>query len=210
MKQSIAGIILAGGLSRRMGGGDKPLVMLEGRPLLAHVMDRLQGQVGAVAINANGDPARLAAFARPVVQDSVEGFAGPLAGILAGLEWASASTDARRILTVAADSPFFPMNLADRLFAATEGREQRIAVACSAGRRHPTFALWPVGLAASLRSALLDEDERKVGAFIDRHDHVEVDFELQQIANGSYDPFFNVNTPSDLTEAARLAQAMRS
>jgi molybdopterin-guanine dinucleotide biosynthesis protein A len=208
MSEDIAGIILAGGLSRRMGGGDKPLGLLSGRPLLGHVLARLEPQVDALAINANGDPCRFSAFGLPVVPDTVAGFAGPLAGILAGLEWAAANTAARRIVSVACDTPFFPDDLVDRLAAATAGTPQAIAVAAFAGRMHPTFALWPADLAASLRRMLVDRGERRVTAFIAEHDHVEVDFAFPENAGIAYDPFFNINTPQDLAEAERLARTM--
>lgn len=209
MPRDIAGIILAGGLSRRMGGGDKPLRPLAGRSLLDHVVARLQPQVGALAINANGDPTRLSSFGLPVAQDTVEGFAGPLAGILAGLEWAAANTMARRLASVAGDTPFFPRDLVRRLIEATDGKPEIIAIACSGGRLHPTFALWPVDLAAALRTALVEEDERRVTAFIARHAHVVVDFAFPHVAGLDYDPFFNINTPQDLAGAERLAETLK-
>jgi molybdopterin-guanine dinucleotide biosynthesis protein A len=208
MPGDIAGIILAGGLSRRMGGGDKPLGMLAGRPLLDRVIARLRPQVGALALNANGDAGRFSDFGLPVVADTVAGFAGPLAGVLAGLEWAAANTAVSRVVTVAGDTPFFPHDLVDRFAAAAAGRPKAVAVAASGGRTHPTFALWPVDLAAALRSALTEEDERRVTAFIERHAHVEVDFAVRETAGLAYDPFFNINTREDLAEAERLAQAI--
>lgn len=207
MARTIAGIILAGGLARRMGGGDKPLAPLAGRPLLQHGVARLSTQAGPLALNANGDPARFGHFGLPVVADTIEGFAGPLAGVLAGMEWA-ANAGARHIVTVAGDTPFFPGDLVARFVAAVAGQPEAVAVAASNGRRHPTFALWPVDLASDLRNALVDRNERRVAAFIDRHPHVEVDFPLQEAAGMAYDPFFNVNTPQDLQEAERLARAM--
>jgi molybdopterin-guanine dinucleotide biosynthesis protein A len=206
MPRDIAGIILAGGLSRRMGGGDKPLRPLAGRSLLDHVVARLKPQVGALAINANGDPARLSAYGLPVVSDTMEGFAGPLAGILAGMEWAAAGTSAEQFASVAGDTPFFPHDLVGRLKEATKGEPRTIAVATSGGRMHPTFALWPVGLAAALRTALVEEGERRVAAFIARHAHVEVDFAFPRAAGAIHDPFFNINTAQDLAEAERLAE----
>ena len=209
MRKDIAGIILAGGLSRRMGGGDKPLGALAGRPLLDHVIARLKPQVGPLALNANGDPSRFSSFGLPVVPDTVEGFAGPLAGILAGLEWAAANTAARRIITVAGDTPFFPDDLVAHSVEASAGRPDIIAVASSEGRWHPTFALWPVDFAASLRRALVDQDERRVKAFIEGHDHVAVDLAIPEVEGIAYDPFLNINTPQDLAEAERLARAMK-
>jgi molybdopterin-guanine dinucleotide biosynthesis protein A len=205
-----AGIILAGGLSRRMGGGDKSLGMLDGRPLMERVVGRIRPQVSALAINANGDPSRFAGFGLPLVPDTVEGFAGPLAGVLAGIEWAARNTGADRLLTVAGDTPFFPTDLAVRLAQAVSRRPQSIALASSGGRNHPTFALWPIGLADDLRSRLVYHDERRVTAFIERHEHVAVDFPLPRTADMNYDPFFNINTPQDLAEAERLAQAIET
>ena len=207
MHETIAGIILAGGLSRRMGGGDKPLARLNGRLLIEHVADGLRPQVDLLAINANGDPDRFAPLGLPVVADTVEGHPGPLAGVLAGLEWAS-TTHASRLLTAAADTPFLPGDLAEKLLRAVRGLPDAIAVARSGGRSHPTFALWPIGIAASLRHALVEKDERRVSAFIGRHPHVEVDFAARQIGGDARDPFFNINTPQDLAEADRLARAL--
>ena len=207
MHETIAGIILAGGLSRRMGGGDKPLARLNGRLLIEHVADGLRPQVDLLAINANGDPDRFAPLGLPVVADTVEGHPGPLAGVLAGLEWAS-TTHASRLLTAAADTPFLPGDLAEKLLRAVHGLPDAIAVARSGGRSHPTFALWPAGIAQSLRAALVEQDERQVSAFIDRHPHVEVDFAARQVDGGACDPFFNINTPQDLAEADRLARAL--
>jgi len=208
MNEGIAGIILAGGLSRRMGGGDKALASLAGVPLLGHVVRRLEPQVEALALNANGEPARFAAFALPVVADTVPGFAGPLAGLLAGMEWAVA-TGCPRLATAAADTPFFPRDLVARLAGATAGRPGTIAVACCDGRRHPTFALWPLALAAPLRHTLIEEGNRRVVSFIDAHDHVDVDFPPIRLGDGAaVDPFFNVNTPQDLAEAERLSRSL--
>jgi len=161
MRPDIAGIILAGGLSRRMGGGDKTLLALGGRPLLDHVVARLTPQVGSLALNANGDPARFAASGLSVLADTVEGHAGPLAGILTGLEWAAANTASEALVTAAGDTPFLPADLVATLVAAAAGRPGSIAVASSGGRRHPTFALWPLGLRQALRRFLVDEDNRR-------------------------------------------------
>jgi molybdopterin-guanine dinucleotide biosynthesis protein A len=201
MNDRVAGIILAGGLSRRMGGGDKGLLALAGRPILERVVSRLSPQVDRLAINANGDASRFRAFELPVVADTVEGFAGPLAGILAGLEWAAADPLCRAVVTVAADTPLFPPDLVERLSAAAEAQPGAIAVACSGGRRHPVFSLWP----ATLRPALartLAQGERRVSAFIDGQAFVDVDF--SSAAQGGLDPFFNINTPQDLAEAERI------
>lgn len=208
MSRDIAGIILAGGLSRRMGGGDKTLLALGGRPLLDHVVARLAPQVGSLVLSANGDPARFAATELPVLADTVEGHAGPLAGILTGLEWAAANTACKALVTAAGDTPFPPADLVARLAAAAASRPGSIAVASSSGRRHPTFALWPLGLRQALRHFLVDEDNRRVSAFIERHDFVEVEFSLLAADGAQVDPFFNINTPDDLAVAERLLQSI--
>jgi molybdopterin-guanine dinucleotide biosynthesis protein A len=207
MERGIAGIILAGGLSRRMGGGEKALMPLGGVTLLDHVVGRIRPQVEEIALNANGDPSRFHRFGLPVVADTVPGFAGPLAGLLAGLEWAAANGYAR-LVSVAADTPFFPADLASRLCAASGGAD-RIALARSGGARHPTFALLPVSLLERLRNSLVRDGNRRVAAFIDGCPHVDVDFSLTRLAEGgSVDPFFNINTPQDLAEAERLYRSL--
>lgn len=194
------GVILAGGLARRMGGGDKPLVEIAGRPILAHVIERLAPQCGLLAINANGDPARFARFGLPVVADGVEGFAGPLAGVLAGMDFGAAE-GAAHVLTAPGDTPFLPADLLSRLQEARMRTGAEIAVAASQKRAHHAVALWPVGLRADLRRALVEEDERKVSAFIARFSNVTVDWPAEP-----YDPFFNVNTPEDLARAEAIAR----
>lgn len=208
MSRDIAGIILAGGLSRRMGGGDKTLLALRGRPLLDHVVRRLAPQVGSLVLSANGDPARFAAFGLSVLADTVEGHAGPLAGILTGLEWAAANTACKSLVTAAGDTPFLPADLVTTLAAAAASRPGSIAVASSSGRRHPTFALWPLGLRQALRHFLVDEDNRRVSAFIERHDFVEVEFPLLAAGGDEIDPFFNINVANDLAVAERLLQSI--
>ncbi|APX89563.1 molybdenum cofactor guanylyltransferase MobA [Brevirhabdus pacifica] len=196
------GVILAGGLSRRMGGGDKGLLELGGLSLMERVRDRLAPQVEAMALNANGDPARFAELGLPVVADSVEGFAGPLAGVLAGLDWA-AGQGATHIVTAAADTPFFPRDLADRLRTAAESSGQPIALAATPDperglARHPTFGYWPVALREDLRRALA-EGTRKVVAWTDRHGTAAARFDC-----AGHDPFFNVNTPEDMIRAKEI------
>jgi molybdopterin-guanine dinucleotide biosynthesis protein A len=203
MRQDVAGIILAGGLSSRMGGGDKSLLPLGANVVLDHVVRRLAPQVAALALNANGDPARFSRFALPVVADTVPGFAGPLAGILAGLEWAADKTACRAIATAAADTPFLPLNLVDLLASAARAKPGAIAVARSHGRRHPTFALWPLACRDALRHFLVDEDNRRVSAFIERFGCVEVEFASTTSTGKALDPFFNVNVPDDLVQAER-------
>ena len=195
MAPRIPGVILAGGQSRRMGGGDKCLLPLKGRPLLAHVIARIRPQVAALALNANGDAARFAGFGLPVVADDQADFAGPLAGILAGLDWAAeAQPETPQLLTVPADTPFLPHDLAARLAAASNGRAVLVR---SAGRVHPVVGLWPLALRDDLRKALRSEGLRKVEDWTARIGAAFVDFETAPI-----DPFFNVNTPDDLAAAA--------
>ncbi|MGH6906081.1 MAG: molybdenum cofactor guanylyltransferase MobA [Geminicoccaceae bacterium] len=197
---AVVGVLLAGGLARRMGGGDKCLRRLGDRPILAHVIERARPQVTALVLNANGDPARFAAFGLPVAADVVEGFAGPLAGVLTGMEWARANRpDCPWIATIATDTPFFPSDLVARLLAAVEHAGADLACATSGGRAHPVFGLWPVRLADALRAAMVEEGIRKVDVWTARRRLVEVDFPTEPI-----DPFFNTNRPDDLAEAERL------
>ena len=191
------GVILAGGQSTRMGGGDKSLLQLGGRPILQHVLDRLREQVDLVALNANGEPSRFAAFGLPVIPDSIAGFPGPLAGVLAGLDWA-ATHDATHIVTAAADTPFFPNDLVSVLTLASETQGKPIALARTETGRHPTFGLWPVALREDLRDAL-DAGVRKVVQWTDSHGTAMADFR-----DDRFDPFFNVNTPEDLERAEQL------
>lgn len=197
---AVVGLLLAGGQSRRMGGGDKCLLEVGGRSLLEHVIDRIGPQVAALALNANGDPARFAAYGLPVVADVVEGYAGPLAGVLTGMEWAAAQVpEAKWIVSVAADTPFPPRDLVQRFVAAVEAGDADLACAASGGRTHPVFGLWPVRLRGDLRAALVDEGIRKVDQWTARHRLVEVEFGREP-----FDPFFNINFPEDLTAAERL------
>lgn len=200
------GMILCGGQSSRMGGGDKSLVQLGASTMLRRIVDRLGRRLATLAINANGDAARFSTYALPVFPDTVAGFAGPLAGILAGMRWASGMPGCQNLLTVAGDTPFFPDDLAERLADAAVRRPGHIAVATSGGRRHPVFALWPVGLADDLEGFLNRAESRRVNAFIDSHQAVEVDFSTIAWAGRAFDPFFNVNTPEDLAEARRFAE----
>ena len=192
----ILGVILAGGLSRRMGGGDKPLRMLAGRTLLDRVAERFTPQCGlGVVLNANGDPARFAGFPGSIVPDGVPDHPGPLAGILAALDHAASHhPSAMHVASVTGDAPFLPPDLVERLRA--EGAGAPIAMASSAGREHFTVALWAVSLRGDLRTALVERGERRVGAFLARHGAVAVDW-----ATDPVDPFLNVNTPEDLAMA---------
>jgi molybdopterin-guanine dinucleotide biosynthesis protein A len=189
-----------------MGGGDKCLLDLEGKPLLRHAIDRLGPQVAGLVLNANGNPDRFADFGLPVVADSIEGFAGPLAGVLAGLDYA-AGHGFERIVTAAADTPFLPDDLVDRLLAAAADSGTPMAMAATPDpehsmSRHPTFALWPVSLREDLRQALTD-GVRKVIAWTDRHGCASVTF-----ATAPIDPFFNVNTPDDLARAKQMLREL--
>ncbi|WP_299604454.1 molybdenum cofactor guanylyltransferase MobA [uncultured Tateyamaria sp.] len=195
------GVILAGGLATRMGGGDKGLLLAGDKRLIDHVIDRLSPQVADLALNVNGDPARFADLNLPVVPDSIEGFAGPLAGVLAGLDWA-AEQGADTIVTAAADTPFFPCDLVPRLQLATEGMQHPLALAATPDpkrgqARHPTFGLWPVALRDDLRAAL-EDGLRKVVLWTDKHDGRTALFPDEAA-------FFNVNTPEDLARAKDMA-----
>ncbi len=205
MPTEIPGLILAGGLARRMGGGDKSLLMLGRKPVLAHVIERLRAQAAPVLLNANGDPARFAAFGLTVLPDSLPDFPGPLAGVLAGLDWAAEHGHAR-IVTVAADTPFFPDNLVKKLTEASQKADKPIALAATPDpdrglRRHPTFGLWPVALRDDLRAALQD-GLRKIVAWTDRHGTA-----LAEFPATPHDPFFNINTPEDMLQAEVILKA---
>lgn len=207
----ITGVLLAGGQSRRMfpdvdGGGDKCLRDLAGRPMLAHLIERLGPQVSRLVLNANGDPARFASFGLPVAADTVEGFVGPLAGVLAGMRWSLAHAPrASHIATVSTDAPFIPADLVARLWAGITSPASQIAIARSAGELHPVIGLWPVALADDLARALHD-GVRKVLAWTDRHGTQPVDFDFNVIAGRQIDPFFNANHPHELEDARRLLQ----
>jgi molybdenum cofactor guanylyltransferase len=200
----VVGVLLSGGQSRRMGGGDKALRDLGGRPMLAHVIERLRPQVGAMVINANGDPARFAAFGLPVAADTIDGFVGPLAGVLAGMLWAKAhAPQARWIATVSTDAPFLPADLVAKLRAGVVNQPNAIAIAQSGTEVHPVIGLWPVAHASDLDQALRD-GVRKVLAWTDRHGTVPVEFPFLSVGGQSVDPFFNANHPDELEEARRI------
>ena len=198
----VVGVILAGGQSSRMGGGDKALLELGGQTILARVIARLGPQVDAMVLNANGDPARFAKYGLPIVADSIEGFAGPLAGVLAGMDWAH-EQGADYIVTAAADTPFFPENLLVALQMAHESEDVPLAMAMTPDPerkfvRHPTFGLWSVALRDDLRSALKD-GVRKVVQWTEPHGCAKMVFNYE-----GADPFFNVNTPEDMAQAERM------
>jgi molybdopterin-guanine dinucleotide biosynthesis protein A len=197
----ILGVILAGGLARRMGGGDKGLRVLGDRPVLTHVIDRLSPQVDRLVLNANGEPTRFTQLGLEIAADSIADHPGPLAGILAGLDWALAHRPATRwVVTIPGDCPFLPGDLVSHL-ATGLTRAATAAVARSGGRLHPVIGLWSVTLADDLRRAIVTDGLRRVEDWLTRCSAIPVDFPDRQI-----DPFFNVNTPEDLELAQRLAQ----
>lgn len=193
----VLGCVLAGGQSRRMGGGDKSLLDLGGKTMLEMILSRLTPQVPEIILNANGDPARFSRFGLPVIPDPVGEYAGPLAGVLAGLTYAKDKMpDVTHVVSVAGDTPFFPGSLVKRLCSTVPADKPVIALASSADKLHPVFGLWPVVLHADLHTWLTTGQSGKVLAFVDRHDSVEVSFDTDP-ATG-LDPFFNANKPDDL------------
>jgi molybdopterin-guanine dinucleotide biosynthesis protein A len=194
-------VLLAGGLARRMGGGDKPMRQIGGRTILERVIARLQPQCDGLVLNANGEPARFAKFGLPVIADSVTNFPGPLAGILAGLDWAAANRpDVNWLLSAAADCPFLPRDLVARLHRGRVEQNAQLAVAASGEQSHPVIGLWSVALRDELRHALVAEDIRKIDRFTARYSIATVRWPHLPL-----DPFFNANTTDDLAEAERLA-----
>ena len=204
-KPAILGFVLAGGLARRMGGGDKARIEIGGVSILDRVLATLSAQCTGIVINANGDPARFARFALPVVADDVEGFAGPLAGILAGLDWLAANAPAIDWLaSVPGDCPFLPRDLVRRLHAARAAAGMPLACAKSGDWRHPVVGLWPVDLRADLRRAVAAEGLRKIEVWTARHGVALAEWPAEPV-----DPFFNVNTPEDAARAEKIvAQAL--
>ena len=195
------GVLLAGGLARRMGGGDKPMRQIAGRTILERVIARLQPQCDGLILNANGDPARFKGYGLPVIADSVADFPGPLAGILAALDWAAANRPGVKwILSAAADCPFLPRDLVARLHRARADENAELAVAASDGQSHPVIGLWSVGLREDLRHALVVEDIRKIDRWTARYPLATVEWPVQTL-----DPFFNANTMDDIAAAERLA-----
>jgi len=193
------GVVLAGGLARRMGGGDKPLREIGGRTILERVVERLRPQCGRLLINANGDPGRFAALGLPVIADSLPDNPGPLAGVLSALDWA-AGAGAGWVASVAGDCPFLPDDLVRRFHAARIAEGAVLCVAASAGRTHPVIGLWSVALRDELRSAMVEEGLRKIDRWTARFRLATVSWPAEPV-----DPFFNANTVEDLAEAERLA-----
>lgn len=199
----VSGVLLAGGLARRMGGGDKCLRQFAGAPLLERIIRVVRPQVSPLIVNAAGDPVRFEKFALPVVADVIEGFAGPLAGILTGLEWTAANAPGVEwMASFATDAPFLPEGLVQRMMVAREQAGADLACAQSGGRTHPVFGLWPVRLRGELRRAMVEEDMRKIDKWTARYRIVHVDFACDPV-----DPFFNINRDEDLKEAERLLAA---
>lgn len=199
----ITAMILAGGKARRMGGGDKGFEMLSGKPLIGHVIERVRPQVSELLIGAGGDAARFDEFGLPVIDDAIGGQAGPLAGILGGLEWLAVNRPAVEwLLTVPVDTPFLPADLATRLMRPIEDGEAQLTCARSGGRTHPVIGVWPVSLAGDLRRAMTDEDMRKVDLWTARHNIADVEFDTDPM-----DPFFNINRPEDMAAAEALASS---
>jgi len=200
MSNETLGLVLAGGLARRMGGGDKARIRIGGRTILDRVLERLKPQCHGVILNANGDPSRFADTRLPVVADSVPDFAGPLAGVLAGLDWtAEHAPDVEYLASVPGDCPFLPRDLVVRLHEAREASGKPLACARSGDWRHPVAALWAVALREDLRKALIDEGLHKIEIWTGRHGVAIAEWPIDPI-----DPFFNVNTPEDVAEAERI------
>ncbi len=203
LPSGVVGILLAGGKSSRMGGGDKCLKMVGGMPILRRVIDRLWPQVSDIIINANEDAGRFAAFGLPVIADSISGYAGPLAGVHAGLEWVKANRPGvGHAVTVATDTPFFPTDLVERLRAASDD-SSKLRIAKSETGMHYVIGLWPLTLVGALKASL-ERGERTVGAWVKGHEAVEVYFPKGVAGGRAIDPFFNINTPEDLAQAEAI------
>lgn len=197
-----AGVILAGGLARRMGGGDKTMRMVGGRAILDHVTERFSSQCEFVLLNANGDPSRFSSFHLPVIPDSVPGYRGPLAGVLAALNWtADHRPGVEWVVSVSGDCPFLPRDLVRRFHEAVSKESAQLAVAASAGQVHPVIGLWCVDLRHELEHALLVEEIRKIDRWTSQYRTATVYWSAEPV-----DPFFNTNTLEELAEAERLAE----
>ncbi|MBB3234147.1 molybdenum cofactor guanylyltransferase MobA [Phyllobacterium endophyticum] len=206
----IAGAILAGGQSRRMDGIDKALLPFGEKRVIDHVFERLSRQITPVVLNSNNEPVLFMELPIPVVPDDIDGFAGPLAGILAAMEWANGQAlPFTHIATVATDTPFFPDDLVDTLRRSVADERGCICVAASGGRLHPVFGIWPVSLRSDLRRWLSNENHRRVMAWLERHPHKIAEFPIRTEQSGvPLDPFFNINTPEDINEARRRWNAI--
>ena len=205
-ERDICGVLLAGGRSRRMGNRDKCLMKLSNSTLLSHIIDAARPQVGPMVLNTNSVPSLFAEYALPVVHDVVDGYAGPLAGILTGLEWASRyAPNCKWVASFACDAPFVPKNLVEQLRRAVCREGADMGCAASGGRHHPVFALWPVSLAGELRDAVERDGMRKVDEWTERYVQARVDFPIVP-----YDPFFNINRLEDLEEAELFFSVSRN
>jgi len=199
-RKKVAGVILAGGLARRMGGGDKSLLTLGDKPLLDRVIERAGSQVDTLVLNANGDPTRFADYGLPVAADVVPDFAGPLAGILTGMHWVRDNApECEWLVSFASDTPFFPEDLVQRLLQQVEQENAPLACAVSDGQNHPVFGLWSVSLLDDLHKAVVDEEIRKILRWTDRYKCSQVNFSIEP-----FDPFFNINRPEDLQAAEQF------
>ena len=205
MKTETFGLVLAGGLARRMGGGDKALIDIGGRTILSRVLETFAPQCEAVILNANGDPKRFASYGLPVVPDDIPDFAGPLAGILAGLDWmAEHRSDLEWMVSVPGDCPFLPSDLVVRLHGARAAAGTPLACAKSGEWRHPVAGLWNVSLRADLRRAMIDEDLHKIEIWTGRHG-----IAIAEWSDRPFDPFFNVNTPEERARANEIAASFQ-
>ena len=197
MVSDTVGVILAGGQGRRMGGVDKALVPLGGTTLIERAIARASVQVSDLIINANGDPKRFAHLKLPVVADPVAGFVGPIAGILAGLGWMRANRPkARWLASFSCDTPFFPIDMVERLVAKASSEKAKVAVAASGGQHHHIFAVWSADISATPEDVLVRDGFRKMETWIASFSNVHVSFDTDP-----FDPFTNVNTPEELARA---------
>lgn len=202
----IVGVLLAGGLARRMGGGDKPMREIAGKPILEHVIDRVKPQVHQLILNANGDPERFESFKLPVIADVIDGHQGPLAGILTALDWAAENLpDCKHVVSFATDAPFLPHDLVMRLMEPVLAGEAPLSCAITNGRTHPVFGVWPVALRTDLRRAMVEDGMRKIDAWTEKVGIVHVEFSTDPV-----DPFYNVNKPENLDEAEELFTRLRA
>jgi molybdopterin-guanine dinucleotide biosynthesis protein A len=198
----IVGVILAGGQSRRFGGGDKFLKTLNGTPLIDHVVERVRSQTDGLIINSNSEAVLFESFDLPVVADTIQGYAGPLAGILTGMEWVKENAPAHEwMITFPSDGPFIPLDCAQKMLLCAESDKVEIVCAASGGRTHPVCALWHIDLAQDLRRAMQEEEMRKIDLWTARHKLSVLEFSDQP-----HDPFFNINRPEDLARAEQIFQ----
>jgi len=204
---SLLGVVLAGGLSRRMQGPEKSMLGLGGMTLIERVATRLSEQVPQIIINANGDSSRFSHLPYPVQADTIKGFAGPLAGVLAAMQWARDHSQFTHVITAAADTPFFPKDYATRMLNAITDQKTQIALASSNHRHHPVFGIWPVSLLDALEHFLVEEENRKVMLFVERYPYSQVEFENLE---NDIDPFFNVNTPDDMKQAEKIVSGQET